>query len=244
MKRKIKVGSVQINNGFGDNFYLPYSIGLLQAYVLHNSKDPSRYDFQTTIYKRLLLNECVSKLYDQDIVLFSTYVWNLNISLAIAKELKRLKSDILIIFGGPSVPDKAEEFLNENKFIDIASHGEGERTINAILEKFPDLDWSKIPGVSYLKDSKMINNPNLPRLRNFDGCPSPYTSGVFNKLMEENPNEKWIVSWETNRGCPFSCTYCDWGSAINSKVARFEIERLHHELEWFAKEQSGIYLCL
>ena len=109
----------------------------MQAYVLHNSKDPSRYDFQTTIYKRLLLNECVSKLYDQDIVLFSTYVWNLNISLAIAKELKRLKSDIPIIFGGPSVPDKAEEFLNENKFIDIASHGEGERTINAILEKFP-----------------------------------------------------------------------------------------------------------
>ena len=81
--RKIKVGSVQINNGFGDNFYLPYSIGLLQAYVLHNSKDPSRYDFQSTIYKRLLLNECVSKLYDRDIVLFSTYVWNLNISLAV-----------------------------------------------------------------------------------------------------------------------------------------------------------------
>ena len=112
------------------------------------------------------------------------------------------------------------------------------------LKNFPDLDWSKIPGVSYLKDSKMINNPNLPRLRNFDGCPSPYTSGVFNKLMEENPNEKWIVSWETNRGCPFSCTYCDWGSAINSKVARFEIERLHHELEWFAKNKvEFIYVC-
>ena len=242
--RKIKVGSVQINNGFGDNFYLPYSIGLLQAYVLHNSKDPSRYDFQSTIYKRLLLNECVSKLYDRDIVLFSTYVWNLNISLAVAKELKRLKENILIIFGGPSVPDKAEKFLKENSFIDVVSHQEGERTINAILEKFPSLDWSNIPGVSFLKSGKMINNPGLPRLRNFEGCPSPYTSGVFEKLMKENPNEKWIVSWETNRGCPFSCTYCDWGSAINSKVARFEIDRLYLELQWFAKNKvEFIYVC-
>ena len=90
----------------------------------------------------------------------------------------------------------------------------------------------------------MINNPGLPRLRNFEGCPSPYTSGVFEKLMKENPNEKWIVSWETNRGCPFSCTYCDWGSAINSKVARFEIERLYLELQWFAKNKvEFIYVC-
>ncbi len=242
--KKIKVGSVQINNGFSDNFYMPYSIGLLQAYVLHNSKDPSRYEFQTTIYKRLLLDQCVSKLYDQDIVLFSTYVWNLNISLAIAKKLKSLKENVLIIFGGPSVPDKAEKFLKDNRFIDVVSHQEGERTINAILENYPSLDWRKIPGLSYLSGEEMINNPNLPRLRNFEGCPSPYTSGVFNKLMEENPDEKWIVSWETNRGCPFSCTYCDWGSAINSRVARFEIERLYKELDWFAKNKvEFIYVC-
>ena len=164
--KKIKVGSVQINNGFSDNFYMPYSIGLLQAYVLHNSKDPSRYEFQTTIYKRLLLDQCVSKLYDQDIVLFSTYVWNLNISLAIAKKLKSLKENVLIIFGGPSVPDKAEKFLKDNRFIDVVSHQEGERTINAILENYPSLDWRKIPGLSYLSGEEMVNNPNLPRLRN------------------------------------------------------------------------------
>ena len=36
-----------------------------------------------------------------------------------------------------------------------------------------------------------------------------------------NPNESWIGLWETNRGCPFRCTFCDWGSATAGKVTKF-----------------------
>ena len=241
--KKIKLGSVQINNGFSGQFYFPYSIGLLQAYILHHSINPTRYSFQTTIYKRWLLNKCVEKLKNQNIVLFSTYVWNVNISLAIAKKLKKINNNILIIFGGPSVPDKSNIFLNQNKFIDLVLHQEGERTILDVLEKYPNKDWNEIPGISYIKENKFFNNLNLPRLRNFDGCPSPYLNGVFNKLIEENLNEQWLATWETNRGCPFSCTYCDWGSAINSKVARFEMDRLFRELDWFAEKKIEFIFC-
>ena len=111
--KKIKIGSVQINNGFSGQFYLPYSIGLLQAFVLHNSQDPTRFDFQTTIYKRWLLDECVKKLKNQDIVLFSVYVWNLQISVRIAEEIKKINKNCFIVFGGPSVPDNAKSFLNK-----------------------------------------------------------------------------------------------------------------------------------
>ena len=88
MSKKIIVGSAQINNGFSGQYYLPYSIGILQAYVLHNSKRPDIYDFTSTIYKRLLLEDSFQRLKNSNIVFFSTYVWNLNISLAIAKKLK------------------------------------------------------------------------------------------------------------------------------------------------------------
>ncbi len=240
---KINIGSVQINNGFSGQFYLPYSIGLLQAFIMHNSKNPSKFNFQTTIYKRWLLNECVEKLKTQNIVLFSVYVWNLQISLRIAEEVKKINNDCLIIFGGPSVNDEAENFLKKNNFIDIAVHQEGERTILNILDNYPNLSLEEIPGISYLKNNKFYNNKGLPRLRNFDGCPSPYLSGSFNNLIKENPDEHWLASWETNRGCPFSCTYCDWGSAINSKVARFEMERLYAELEWFSKMKIEFIFC-
>ena len=49
---KIKVGATQINNGFSGQFYLPYSIGLLYSFILHNSKNPKKFDFNSIIYKR------------------------------------------------------------------------------------------------------------------------------------------------------------------------------------------------
>ena len=62
--------------------------------------------------------------------------------------------------------------------------------------------------------------------------------------MEANPQEEWIVLWETNRGCPFSCTFCDWGSAVASKVYRFEMERILSEVDWFAQHKiEFIYCC-
>ena len=100
---KLKIGSVQINNGFAGQYYLPYSIGTLQAYFLKFSKNPNRYKFINPIYKRLLLDECVDYLKDCEIVVFSTYVWNINISLAVAKKLKEIDSTKFIIFGKYSI---------------------------------------------------------------------------------------------------------------------------------------------
>ena len=137
MPNKIKVGSAQINNGFSGQFYLPYSIGILQAFVEHNSERKEKYEFSSTIYKRLLLNDAFEKLKNSNIVLLSTYVWNLNISLAIAKKLKENNEDIFIIMGGPSVPDniagRAEKFLKDNNFVDVIIHQEGERTVLKLL---------------------------------------------------------------------------------------------------------------
>lgn len=246
-KDKIIVGSTQINNGFAGQYYLPYSIGLLQAYVLHNSVNHDRYKFLDTIYKREEFDVCVEKLKSANVILFSLYVWNENISLAIAKRLKEIDKNKFIIFGGPSVPDnidnKAEKFLKENTFIDVCVHQEGERSILKLLDEFPNNDLSKTSNISYLKNKEYFNNKNLPRLKNFEDSPSPYLCGIFDNLIKQNPEERWLASWETNRGCPFSCTYCDWGSATNSKVARIELDRVYRELDWFSKNKIEFIFC-
>ena len=56
-----------------------------------------------------------------------------------------------------------------------------------------------------------------PRLRELSPLPSPYLENVFEPLLDANPDERWLALWETNRGCPFSCTFCDWGSATAAK---------------------------
>jgi radical SAM superfamily enzyme YgiQ (UPF0313 family) len=243
--KKFSIGSVQINNGFSGQYYLPYSIGTLEAYFLKFSKNAKRYNFATTIYKRLVLNECLHKLCKDDVILFSVYVWNKNISIEIAKELKKIDKNKFIVFGGPSAPDNAEKFLRKHDFIDCIVHQEGERTITSVLDSYPNEDWRLVPGISSINlKGEFITQRCLPKMRDITVLPSPYLEGTFDRLMKENPNERWLASWETNRGCPFSCTYCDWGSATASKVSRMDMDKLGKELLWFAKNKvEFIYVC-
>ena len=234
----IKIALVQINNSFSGQNYLPYSIALLQTYVQKFSPNPERYEFMTPLYKRIRIADAVEQLKDADILGFSTYVWNGRISLEIARRLKVLKPEIIIMFGGPHVPDQPEDFMRANRQIDLAVHNEGEITFLKLLESYPDREsWVSLPGVSMVKpDGSFVRNPNSDRVRDLDEIPSPFLEGAFDSIMKANPNESWIGLWETNRGCPFRCTFCDWGSATAAKVTKFGEERLFAEVDWFAEK--------
>jgi radical SAM superfamily enzyme YgiQ (UPF0313 family) len=222
----------------------PYSIGLLQAYAQKHVAQPERFEFLVPLHKRMPVAAAVEHLLDADIIGFSTYVWNIRLSLTIAQRLKQLRPDVLIVFGGPQVPDHAEQFLREHRFIDLVCHGEGEAVFAQILEQMPTRDWTTIPGISFLRnDGVCIHHPKGPRLRDLNSIPSAYLDGTFAPLMQAHPQEKWVALWETNRGCPFSCTFCDWGSATNSKVYQFNGERIFHEIDWFAEHQVEFVIC-
>lgn len=242
---KLSVGLVQINNSFSGQNYLPYSIALLQTYVRQMSPNAERYRFLPALYKRIRISDAVASLLEADIVGFSTYVWNGRISLEIARRLKAAKPGIVIIFGGPHVPDQPEAFMRANPQIDLAVHNEGERTFLKLLEAFPDRDaWRTLPGVSFVAaDGSFVRNANIDRVRDLDEIPSPFLEGAFDEIMAANPRESWIGLWETNRGCPFRCTFCDWGSATAAKVTKFGDERLFREVDWFAEKKIEYIFC-
>ena len=164
---------------------------------------------------------------------------------------------ISIVFGGPQVPDKSEAFLRTNPFIDIAVNGEGEAVFLQVLEKYTKprgessspaggfrINRDKIGSISYLKsDGTFAMNPKMPRIQNLSTIPSPYLEGIFDPLMRANPQERWLLLWETNRGCPFSCTFCDWGSATAAKVYQFDLPRLFQELDWMGEHKIEFVFC-
>jgi len=239
-----RIGLVQINNSFSGQNYLPYSIACLQSYA-RSKLAPGRFTFLPMIYKRIPVFEVVDRLRAADVVGFSTYVWNARISLEAARRLKRLDPQKLIIFGGPQVPDHAEAFLREHQFIDLVVHNEGERSFVELLDRWPERDWEGMRGISYLApDGQFVRAPPVERMRDLEELPSPFLNGMFDELIASNPDEQWIGLWETNRGCPFQCTFCDWGSATAGKVTKFEFDRLHGELHWFADRSiKYIFVC-
>ena len=259
--RKIKIGPVQLNNSFSDQCYFPQSVGMLQAYVKKYLQHADDYEFLLPIYTFMPINEIVDRLSDATLIALSLYVWNFENSMAIAKEFKRRYPERLVIVGGPHVPDSkkqfarvkksdpnpedlkrkrmgiTEQFHRDNPFIDIACHGEGERIFKTILEQFAIdglADKKDIPSISYLdKDGDFNHNPKLERMHDLSGVPSPYLTGVYDPLIAAYPNQKWIALWETDRGCPYQCTYCDWGGAIEDKVSLFPLDQVKEEATWF-----------
>jgi tRNA A37 methylthiotransferase MiaB len=240
---KHKVGLVQLNSSFSGQNYFPYSVGLLQAYALKNCTKVADYEFIDPLYKRISVERAVDHLKDCSVVGFSAYVWNERLSVKIAMELKKISPHVLIVFGGPQVPNNAEEFFKKYPYIDLTVHGEGEYVFSQILEHYETKDWENISSISYIQDGEYKNNQKARRFLYLDNIPSPYLDGTFDQLMTNNPDEQWLALWETNRGCPFSCTYCDWGSATQAKVSQFTMERLKKEVEWFANHKLEFVFC-
>src|SRR6185295_8461230 len=90
-------------------------------------------------------------------------------------------------------------------------------------------------------DGTVVATEAAPRLRDFASLGSPYLDGTFDALVEPTrpprpgdlPLRAAVV--ETNRGCPFTCTFCDWGQAVHTRVHELPLERVHAELEWIAR---------
>ena len=245
MQSKIKIGLVQINNSFSNQDYLPYSIGLLQGVIQKNISNKDCFGFLLPIYKRIPVGEAVNRLIGAHMILFSVYVWNFRISLEIARQIKANNKEVVVVFGGPQIPyRRAEEFLRLNPFVDIACHGEGELIIQSIVEHYPSRNWKEAHSVSYINEAgKYVETLARGRISDLNMIPSPYDEGVFDLLVEANRDTGWIALWETNRGCPFTCTYCDWGAASKNKIYPFEVERLYREIDWFSKNKIEFVFC-
>jgi tRNA A37 methylthiotransferase MiaB len=209
---------------------------LLKSYArVHAAEE---HEWLVPIFRRVPVAEAADALEGADVVGLSVYVWNFRLSMAIAEEVKRRHPETMIVVGGPHVPDRAaaaEAFLREHPYVDVACHGEGEVVFTALLDRATTREFDDVPGVSYLSSGAFVTHPKAPRLKDLEEIPSPYSGGAFDNLFAARPRDRWVMIWETNRGCPFSCAFCDWGSAVNSKVFRFDMERLIGEIEWMAE---------
>lgn len=244
----LTIGWVQYNSDYAA--YLPYAVGLLQAFIEHHA--PHAFNFLVPrVFAAPLATE-VDTLLSADVVGFSCYVWNIERSLQLAALLKARKPEILIIFGGPQVPALPEAFLSQYPQVDLCCRGEGEKCILDLLQAYAATglrDFSPRSGQAIAglagRDSQgnYYQNPPGPRKKDLEALPSPYLNGTFAPLMAIHPDVAWSILWETNRGCPFTCGFCDWGSATAAKVHRFDTERLKAELDWFAAQHIEYIFC-
>ena len=215
MSRNVYLFQPEITSGPINEHYLPYTVGCIWAYCEQFSEIQQNYELKEVIWKRERQKDVLDRLENPEVCAFSTYVWNENWNLTCARKIKELWPECLIVFGGPSVNKK----WSEHDFIDVAMFGEGEEKWAELLHK-------------NLNNEALKRYWNNPRQNDIADYPSPYTTGFFDKIINDNPDAMWFMMLETNRGCPYHCTFCGWGAAYLNKLKTFAYERVAADIEW------------
>lgn len=153
---------------------------------------------------------------EADIYGFSAYIWNVRELFAFASDLKKLRPEAKIVFGGPEVSFDAEEILAAYPYIDCIITGEGERAFCTLA--------------SLLSDGK-----TPPRI--IDG-------GIFAEFPQQGmvytegelAGGPRVLYYESSRGCPYRCAYCL--SAMSGKVRAKSAETTLSELLNFERIEN------
>ena len=227
MKHKVLLVQPNFKIGLGSfvGYWLPYSVGCLWSYGNQFDVVNQNFELHDLIFRREDPDTLVERVKDSDIAFFSCYMWNWEYNKEIAHRLKAYNPEITIVFGGPQVTNRPEEekFFDNHPYVDVISLNEGEETFVEILETFHNKEPLKQIYLGGRLDDLEI--------------PSPYTTGVFDKIYKDNPDVVWNGTLETNRGCPFACTFCDWGSLTYAKIRKFPMPKVLQELVWMAEHK-------
>jgi hypothetical protein len=216
-------------------YYLPYSAGVVWSYSLQDPWIRDNFSVTEWIWRRDALEPLAQRLAQNNMVTFSTYVWNHRYNYALARRIKEINPGVLTVFGGPEVAITDPDLFVKEPFIDLVICYEGEITFKRVLEHFEQGDWESVPGLLINRNGVAVKTQDAERIDTLDQVPSPYLSGIFDQMIADHPEVTWQGTLETNRGCPYACTFCDWGSLTYNKVKKFELERVFAELEWMAR---------
>ena len=206
------------------------------------------------------VGEILRGIYEHEpsIVLFSTYIWNAELTTKIIPDIKKLLPSVLIGAGGPEFGFAAELYLQKLPELDFIIKGEGEQTTAEIVEAIAQLDsksfnrtdtgrvlrkLSAIKGL-YLRDDDVITfTGEREHICDLSELPFPYpeliaaTPSSSNAQLSsstsslETINKNKIYYYESSRGCPYSCAYCM--SSLDKRVRFKPLELVFQELQIF-----------
>jgi len=155
----------------------------------------------------------IAKQYEFLVLFTSTPGFPGDIRLATA--IKAVHPNIKIAFVGPHVTVLPEKSLRDCTAIDFICRKEFDYAVTDYAKGKP---LEEIAGASFLKDGKIVHNPDAPQIQNLDEL--PHVTEIYKRDLDiTNYNVPFLlnpyVSLYTTRGCPAQCTFCLWPQTLS-----------------------------
>ncbi|MFH1648860.1 MAG: radical SAM protein [Patescibacteria group bacterium] len=160
--------------------------------------------------KKILFSEIANKILETnpDIVALSCVTDNYQFQLKCAKEIKKIKPEVITVFGGIH-PTAVPELVLEQPVVDAVAIGESDISFITFLKKCSKNNTTVLPneeiqGIVFKKNGKKVGKFEEGPLINLDTLPFP-SKEPFYPSIKQLTREYRII---TSRGCPYSCSYC------------------------------------
>jgi radical SAM superfamily enzyme YgiQ (UPF0313 family) len=235
MKKKILLVSIS----FSSYEWLPYATGCLISYAIKEPKINDMYEFMEPEYrsKSLDIDDFHKNLKQADMLGLTNWVWNQNYNDRIAKIYKKYRPDGVIIYGGVNVPEHpkfAEEYAKDRPFVDIFFTGPAEENFKNFLLHYPKTGFKNVEGSFTHTEYHVVQNRY--QYKNIE-IPSPYLDGIFENIIERETGSISAI-FETNRGCPYACAFCDWGGMTRSKIIKTNKQRVLDTISYIMSKEK------
>jgi hypothetical protein len=224
--------------------HLPLALGMLRAAIMAHEGGAllARYQPLPIVAMSVRELQALYARFGPGVWLFSDYVWSVEYNLRLSALVKQIDRRNLTVHGGPSAPkyeQACERFMQEHPHVDVVVRGAGEDALVealAVLARGGIDGLAGVAGLTVRLDARIVRGAERPRLADLSSLPSPYATGMF----DHYGGAVIAAVLETNRGCPYSCTFCDWGSATQEKIHRFDLDRVKGEIEWIGRHRIRV----
>jgi radical SAM superfamily enzyme YgiQ (UPF0313 family) len=251
-RAKAKVYLVIQNAWDSELLTMPLAFGYIKAYAMADPAIRADVDIRIFNYKRSTsVSEMAVELFAEppDILAFSVLGWNFNNFGRLCETYKQVRPNGWCVLGGNHASNQAARVFRLFPAADLVVNGEGEITMTEVLRAYlagrRPTDCTDIHGLSvHGGGGNFITTPERPRLRNLDVVPSPFLTGAIPMVGADGRFLYDVALMETNRGCPYSCSFCYWGGAVGQKIYAFSRDRLREELRFFGRHNvDSLALC-
>lgn len=189
-----------------DSSYLPLGLAYLGAMLEQDGYDVQGVDMMVEEMRAETLKKVLRQAAPKVVGITST-IRLYNNGLRVAKLVKEMFPETVVIIGGPHVSYIYEEALS-NENIDIVALFEAEETMVELaghLLRGEPKELSQIQGIAYRQGDETIVTPQRPFLQDLDSVPFP-ARHLF--PLDRYPRGVNMASILVGRGCPFKCIFC------------------------------------